>query len=216
MSHRHDFFGNTQTVASSTYDDLVAGTTTCQQRLDTAAYWAPSLLAADGMPVQPRSATAYYRAGPDVDPLTVEAYPPDLRLLGGGATGDGPQAAAGWTCRAGSPRSAEPADCAATVGLRLSIVFPDCWDGERTDSADHRAHVATSHGGVCPGTHPVAIPQLELVIDYGEVDPAGLRLSSGAVTTAHADFWNTWDQGKLETEVAACLNRQQVCSISSS
>lgn len=209
-SHRHDFFGNTTTSAASTYEALLDASTTCQQRLDTAAYWAPSLLAADGTPVVPMSATAYYRAGRGIEATTVQAYPPDLRMLGGGD-----EASAGWTCRAGSEKSATPPECAATAGLRLAIVFPDCWDGTHTDSADHRAHVATSAGGACPASHPVPIPVLELVIDYGPGDPRGLALSSGPVSSAHADFWNAWDQHKLETEVELCLRRQQVCAVSS-
>ncbi len=209
-SHRHDFFGNTTTAAGSTYEELLASPTSCQQRLDTAAYWAPSLLAVDGRPVVPIAATAYYRVGAGVDPLTVAAYPPDLRMLGGGSA-----ASAGWTCRAGSGRSVAPPPCAATTGLRLAVLFPDCWDGMHTDSADHRTHVATSDPAGCPDSHPVPIPQLELVIDYGDVDPAGLALSSGPVTAAHADFWNAWDQAKLESEVELCLRRQQVCAVSS-
>jgi Domain of unknown function (DUF1996) len=214
-SHRHDFFGNTTTAAGSTYEELLAGPTSCQQRLDTAAYWAPSLLAVDGAPVVPIAATAYYRVGAGVEPTSVETYPPDLRILGGGDTTGGGAVTAGWTCRAGSSWSAAPPGCAATSGLNLVIVFPDCWDGEHVDSADHRSHVAHSDDGRCPAPHPVPIPQLELVIDYGDVDPAGLSLSSGPVTSAHADFWNAWDQDKLETEVELCLRRQQVCAVSS-
>ena len=67
------------------------------------------------------------------------------------------------------------------IGLRLSVVFPDCWDGENVDSPDHRAHVAYSDRAGCPDSHPVPIPLLELVIDYGVVDPDGLALSSGPV-----------------------------------
>jgi hypothetical protein len=211
-SHRHDFFGNTTTSAASTYDELLAGQTSCQQRLDTAAYWAPSVLAGDGTPVVPIAATAYYRVAPGIDPATVEAYPPDLRILGGDATDDDVRFA-GWTCRAASALSASRPRCAATSGLKLAVVFPDCWDGVNTDSADHRAHVAGSAGGQCPGSHPVPIPQLELVVDYGVVDPVGLALSSGPVSSAHADFWNAWDQDKLETEVELCLRRQQVCAV---
>jgi Domain of unknown function (DUF1996) len=214
-SHRHDFFGNTTTSAGSTYEQLLAAPTTCQQRLDTAAYWAPSLQAADGPPVEPIAATAYYRVGAGVDPAAVKAYPPDLRMLGGGDTTDGDAGGAGWSCRAGSAREASPPRCAATSGLRLSVVFPDCWDGENVDSLDHRSHVAYGDAGGCPGRHPTPIPQLELVIDYGMVDPDGLTLSSGAVSTAHADFWNAWDQDKLETEVESCLRRQRVCGVSS-
>jgi hypothetical protein len=212
-SHRHDFFGNTATAAGSTYEQLLGSPTTCQQRLDTAAYWAPSVLAAEGTPIVPLAATAYYRVGPGIDADAVRAYPPDLRMVGGGETAAGPGAAAAWTCRAGTSRVAEPPACAGTAGLELSVVFADCWDGVATDSADHRSHVAYSAGGRCPSSHPVPIPQLELVVDYGTVEVAGLSLSSGPVSSAHADFWNTWDQDKLETEVDACLRRQQVCGV---
>lgn len=212
-SHLHDFFGNTTTAAASTYEELVDAPTTCQQRLDTAAYWAPALVAADGRPIRPIAATAYYRAGPGVDPTTVVAYPPDLRIVAGGETADGPEATAAWTCRAGSAKAAAPPSCPVTAGLAAAIVFADCWDGERTDSADHRSHVSYSRNGRCPSSHPAPIPQLELVIDYGDVDVHGLVLSSGLTSTAHADFWNTWDQAKLETEVELCLRRQQVCSL---
>ena len=41
MSHRHEFFGNTTTDADSTYESLLAGDTTCAQKLDRAAYWVP-------------------------------------------------------------------------------------------------------------------------------------------------------------------------------
>lgn len=212
-SHRHDFFGNTATEAGSTYAELLASPTTCQQRLDTAAYWAPSVLAADGTPIVPVAATAYYRVGPGIEPDRVKAYPPDLRMVGGGETAAGPEAPAAWTCRAGASRVAEPPACAASAGLELSVVFADCWDGVATDSADHRAHVAYSDDDGCPSSHPVPIPQLELVVHYGAVDVAGLSLSSGPVSSAHADFWNAWNQDKLETEVDACLRRQQVCGV---
>ena len=43
-SHSHDFFGNTTTDASSTYASLRAGSTTCHNPEDTAAYWVPTLL----------------------------------------------------------------------------------------------------------------------------------------------------------------------------
>ena len=109
-SHRHDFFGNTTTAAGSTYEELLTAPTTCQQQLDTAAYWAPSLLAVDGSPVEPVTATAYYRVGAGIDPTTVEAYPPDLRIVGGGDP-----ASAGWSCRAGSCTiEPSPPGCAAT------------------------------------------------------------------------------------------------------
>lgn len=214
-SHRHDFFGNTTATADSTYDDLVAGDTTCAQRLDTATYWAPSLLGADGSPVPPLGSTAYYRAGIGVDGAIVEPYPPGLMIVAGDPTADSPQptSVVAWACGSGGQRHAVPPPCTSGVGLRLLVTFPDCWDGRRLDSDDHRAHVSYSHEGVCPETHPIPIPQLQFAIDYPPMDPEGLTLASGPVETAHADFWNTWNQDKLATEVDLCLRQQHVCSL---
>ena len=214
-SHRHDFFGNTGTDADSTYETLIEGETTCTQRLDTATYWAPSLLDADGSPIEPVSATAYYRAGAGVDAETVAPYPAGLMMVAGDASAEAPQptSVVAWACGASGARRERPAECPDGVGPRLLVTFPDCWDGERTDSDDHRSHVAYSHQGACPTDHPTPIPQLQFAIDYPPVAPDGLSLASGNIVTAHADFWNTWDQRKLETEVDACLHRRLVCSL---
>lgn len=213
--HLHAFFGSTLTAADSTLDELVAGPSTCGNQRDTAAYWAPALFS-DGEPVEPLDSRAYYRAGEGVDPTTVEAYPPGLKLLAGDPAAQTPQSPAvvGWTCNAGADRLAQPPDCPIDATLRVILTFPDCWDGERTDSPDHRAHAAYSSGGACPDTHPVAIPQLQFAIDYPALGPETLTLSSGDVLGAHADFWNTWDQDALTREVTACLHRDAVCNVS--
>lgn len=217
-SHRHDFFGNAVTAASSTYDDLIGADTSCQQRLDTASYWAPSLLDTDGMPVVPLGSTAYYRAGGGVDPATVEPYPAGLMMVAGDAlsTEAQPTSVVAWSCGTGGTRAAAPPDCPDTVGPRLLVTFPDCWDGEHVDSDDHRSHVAYSHDGRCGPEHPVAIPQLQFTIEYPPVpgDPADLALASGETFTAHADFWNAWDEDKLADEVDLCIHRQLVCGVS--
>jgi len=217
MSHRHDFFGNTTTNADSTYESLLAGDTTCEQRLDTAAYWAPSLLDGDGDPVEPRRAIAYYRAGIDVDPTTVEPYPPGMAMIAGDAAATAPQplSVVSWSCGPGGPRRDSPPVCPYGAGLRLHLTFPDCWDGVHATSDDHRSHVAYSYRGECGDAYPVPIPQLQLVIDYVPVagDPGVLSLASGPITSAHADFWNAWDQAKLERDVRSCLYLDRVCSL---
>lgn len=217
VSHLHDFFGNEATGAASTYDELLAATTTCQQRADTAAYWVPALLDGDGEPIEPVRSVAYYRAGRGVDPATVQPYPPDLKIVAGDAAATGPQptSVVAWTCNAGGTRHAAPPDCGPDAGLRLLVTFPDCWDGERADSDDHRSHMAYSHGGECGDEHPVPVPQLQFAVDYPIIDDeAALRLASGPVHTAHADFWNAWDQDKLEHEIELCVVQQHVCGIS--
>jgi hypothetical protein len=216
-SHLHDFFGATTTASHSTVDDLAAGSTTCDQPHDRAAYWAPALLD-HGVPVVPTRAVAYYRPGVSVDPATVRPYPFGLKMLGGDPHTADPQSTAdvAWSCGTGSVRTPIPGTCADGRPLRLAVSFPDCWDGEHLDSADHRAHVARSRGGTCPDTHPVPIPQLLLAISY-PVTGSGhdLSLASGPITGAHADFFNAWDQDKLATEVEACLHRGLVCGLAS-
>jgi hypothetical protein len=214
-SHLHDFFGNVTTDADSSATELNDQGTTCQNKLDTAAYWAPALLL-DGAPVTPSGSVAYYRAGPGLDPASVHPYPAGLMMVAGDPTATEPQAptVAAWHCGASPILSSQPPTCPRTAPLGVRIAFPDCWDGERLDSDDHRAHVAPSARGRCPEDHPVAIPQLILEVHYPVTgDPAGLELASGGVHGVHADFLNAWDQAALEREVRACLNGGKVCGV---
>ena len=49
-------------------------------------------------------------------------------------------------------------------GLRLELLFPNCWNGKDVDSPDHRSHVAHAPGvmgtGDCPADFPVRLPTL--------------------------------------------------------
>jgi hypothetical protein len=214
-SHRHDFFGNVATDARSTPSDLVGGDTSCQNKGDTAAYWAPAVLR-DGVPVTPLGSVAYYRPGAGVDPSGVRAYPAGLVMIAGDGDADGPQPleVAAWHCGASPVLHVEPPTCPRTAPLGVRIAFPDCWDGQRLDSDDHRAHVARSDDGRCPPGHAVAIPQLIFEVHYpitGDAD--GVELASGGRRGVHADFVNAWDQETLEREVRACLNRSKVCGV---
>jgi hypothetical protein len=219
-SHLHVFFGATGTDAASTAEALSTGATTCDQPLDTAAYWAPALLR-DGEVVAPVGSVAYYRAGPGVDPATVEPYPFGLMMVAGNAaaTAAQPLEVVAWSCGAGSIRAVTPPRCPENRNLRLLVTFPDCWNGTdlRGPDTDLVAHVAYSHRGECGPTHPVPVPQLQLAVEYPVTgSPDGLELASGGLLTAHADFVNSWHQDRLEREVRNCLHRQVVCDVSSS
>jgi hypothetical protein len=216
-SHQHVFFGNTTTDADSTVDDLAAGDTTCDQHLDLASYWAPALLD-HGQMVEPSGAVAYYRPGVGIDPASVEPYPYGLMMVGGDQVAAEPQPldVVAWSCGTGSERAATPPTCPDGRPLRMAVSFPDCWDGERLDSPDHRGHVARSAAGACPGSHPVALPQLLLTISY-PITGGGhdLALASGSLVTGHADFFNAWDEDKLRTEVESCIQRGLTCGVAS-
>ena len=214
-SHLHDFFGNTATGARSTAAGLRGGETTCQNRLDAAAYWAPALLV-DGTPTMPLGSVAYYRPGVEVDPASLTAYPAGLVMLAGDPSTSGPQPleVAAWHCGASPILHASPPTCPETAPLGMRIAFPDCWDGEHLDSEDHRSHVGYSDDGRCPSDHPVATPQLIFEVHYPVTgDPSGLTLASGDVHGVHADFLNAWDQDALEREVRVCLHLAKVCGV---
>jgi Domain of unknown function (DUF1996) len=206
-SHDHTYFGNTSTKASSTPASLrAAGQTTCRPHADTAAYWAPTLFVR-GDPVAPRYAVAYYvRRSVDL----VRPFPPGLKMIAGNAAARAPQDArvTFWSCGAESFSSSIP-DCVTgrQGALRLKVTFPDCWDGRRLDSADHKSHMAYSSGGRCPASHPVAVPGLVIVIQYPVSGGAGAELASGGDFSGHADFVNAWDQRTLAALVDRYLNR---------
>jgi hypothetical protein len=82
---------------------------------------------------------------------------------------------------------------------------------------DPDLHVSYSRDGTCPPSHPVPVPQLQLVVEYPPVpgpELDSLALASGNIHTGHADFWNAWDQQKLVNEVARCIRRDLVCGVS--
>lgn len=211
-AHLHEFFGNVAVDAHSDVADVADADTTCETQADRASYWVPALLDEDGARVPTTGAAVYYRAGRAVDPDDVVPYPHGLAMIAGEARSIRPQptSVVGWSCSANPARSDAPPDCAGD--LRLRITFPDCWNGEDLRSDDHRSHVAYSDEDGCPASHPVAVPQLELVIRYEHTGSSdGLMLSSGSPETAHADFWNMWEPDALAREVSACIAGDVVC-----
>jgi hypothetical protein len=204
-SHDHTYFGNTSTNAFSTPASLrAAGTTTCRVRQDTAAYWAPTLFF-QGRAVEPRGAIVYYvrRTAEQVQP-----FPAGLKMIAGNAAARAAQGTriTSWSCGRRSTVSTTIPTC-SFGSLRLQVTFPNCWDGSRLDSADHKAHMAYSAEGVCPASHPVEVPGLTIVIHYGISGGSGAELSSGGQFSGHADFVNAWNQATLSAFVDRYLNR---------
>jgi Domain of unknown function (DUF1996) len=231
-SHVHTFFGNTTTNASSTLSSLLKGKTTCRTAGDTAAYWVPTLYD-HGREVRPSKAQLYYvvRGYHQMSP-----FPPGLRVVAGNAAATSPQGeevtywscgASGITARIG-PRPSKcgvlsarfhgvAQRCATCPKLKnfmirkktwveLHVNFPDCWDGRHLDSADHRSHMAYSRDYVCPASHPVKVPLIRLNIRYSLLDGRGVVLSSGGQLSAHADFFNAWDERALARLIDACFH----------
>ena len=216
-SHLHVFFGNVASNADATLDSLLGQGTTCEQQQDTASYWAPALLD-NGQLIEPVKSVAYYRAGVGIDPTTVVAFPPGLLMIAGDAmaTEAQPTSVVAWSCGSGGMRDELPPSCPEDRGLRIDITFPDCWDGKNLDVDGHRTHMHYSSNGKCPSSHPVSVPQLIFSVAYPvHGDASQLQLASGGLMTGHADFINSWDQEKLEEEVALCIGRDIVCGVTS-
>jgi hypothetical protein len=119
-------------------------------------------------------------------------------------------------CGSSTQLRAEPPVCPPSAPLHMVLTFPDCWDGKRVRSDDHRSHAAYSDAGECPATHPVHVPQLTVSVTYPISGPDHeLTLASGSVYSAHGDFLNAWDREGLEREVENCIRRGAVCDLAS-
>jgi hypothetical protein len=205
--HEHVFFGNRSTKSHSTYRSMRKADTSCRLGADTSGYWVPALVDPDGNLVRPHGAFTYYRSVGALEDVWIHAFPKDFRMISDDFH---------FHCGEDRNESPVPIDCSNVAGgkrLRLTVVFPSCWDGRRTDSKDHMRHVAFPTGKGCPRSHPVPIPRLAIIAQFNVQNAAGYLLSSGSPTTAHGDFWNTWHQKTLRNLVRRCLGRgiTQLC-----
>lgn len=212
-SHNHDFFGNTSTDALSTLRSLSQAGSSCVRKADRAAYWTPALMH-KGSYIEPANLRAYYRVFGSRE--TVHPLPPGLRMIAGDAKAKTvqPPHITNWQCH-GSNRHAAPADpgptCQPGEALQLKVNFPNCWDGRRLDSRDHKSHMAYEVGGRCPTTHPVNVARLSVEVTYRSHGSTGLGLASGGAWTAHADFINTWDTYTQRALVEWCMRGGRAC-----
>jgi len=195
-SHNHTFIGNRSVDADTTPTSLLGGTTSCESDFDSSAYWVPTLFAGR-QDVEPLTAIVYYV---NRSRERISAPPKGLVMLAGNsvATSRQPKGVVSWSCGevGGRPRYATIPACRADSMLQLQATFPNCWDGRRLDSPDHRQHVKYTSRGLCPASHPVALPTIVLIVLYPPV-PRGSQVASGGLA-AHADFMNGWDQTELE------------------
>ena len=229
-SHLHEFFGNRQTDAATTARALRRRVrTTCIRDdeakgapgpADSSAYWVPAVYVGNRR-VPAFNFGAYYSSGPRRF-RAIKPFPPRLRMIAGDSSGRAPQMIGPsqvylWECNGATrvPATRYSAPTCATPDLRLQVTFPDCWDGRRLDSRDHKSHMAYSAQAgrrrACPSSHPVAVPVLKLLLRYRTRGGADVKLASGPVQTAHADFMNGWDQRELAKLVRRCLNRNKYC-----
>lgn len=213
--HSHDFFGNATTDGASTLESLLAGTTTCADGADRSAYWVPTLYKA-GQIVEPVDMRAWYGVAAGLSASELSPLPNGLKAITGDVAAQAPQdtAVVGWRCGSElGPRVANPPSCPADATLTLQLTFPPCWDGVNLDSADHRSHLSVTVDGACPPSHPVAVPQLTTVIDYGLTgSQPDLEIATGALVGVHGDVFVAWADGRQETLIGRCLVATADCA----
>ncbi|MDP9299837.1 MAG: DUF1996 domain-containing protein, partial [Actinomycetota bacterium] len=220
-SHMHDFFGNKTTDAASTLESMLAGRTTCRAASDTAGYWTPTPFL-NGRQIRPTVMRIYYIGGGGTD---IETIPAGLQMIGGDKLAQSPDENphVRWYCGrrtdVATPIMAAPYDCSPwrqytfVDGVVAIIDLPSCWDGTGLRPED----VAYRVGGGCPYEFPHVLPRLSERLHLGVMNPLaadgtmGLTLSSGPYWTMHADFWNTWQQERLDELVAQCIDAGVHC-----
>jgi hypothetical protein len=209
MSHDHSFFGNTTTNAFSTLKSLQKGATSCQRPEDTASYWAPTLLL-NNKRVTPVEADIYYRRS---TLAKVRPFPQGLKIVAGNAMSLKKQSehVVFWNCSTDPTAPSITIPSCPTPSLHVHVRFPNCWDGTHLDSPDHHSHMAYSKNGFCPKSHPVAVPQIMLIIQYPVASDTPLQVASGGQLTGHADFFNAWKPKELKRLVDYCLNALRAC-----
>jgi len=247
--HLHQWFGNTSGNAQSTYRSLrTTGQSSCMGPLNRSAYWIPAMLNGRGQVIRPDYIFVYYKRVPSraaicgADGGKCRALPRGLRFVFGFDTKrmDRKQPENllfHWKCatpqntyRGGLEQRFDRLDCPAGNTLMVTLSAPDCWDGKRLDSADHRSHIVhrvnnpNDGHAYCPRSNPLLVPQYTVGVAYNVA--AGERiqdwyLSSDRMagmpqmppgSTFHADWYGAWDDPTMRAWMANCIDRLLSCS----
>ena len=223
-THLHAYFGNTGARFDSTPSSIRnSGNSTCLGgTANRSSYWVPALIdTRDRTPVRPHEMVTYYTHGRVPGP-EIEPHPAGLRILAGSAMSSSSQTHVRWWCPGdrGHYESYISPNCNPNEELKLSVTFPQCWNGRDTHSSDqsHMAYPGWNTG--CPDSHPIAVPQVNLnVIWHLDGHPTtDLRMSSDMYSqdrpggySGHADWFDGWDRDILETWVSECVNEELYC-----
>jgi hypothetical protein len=231
----HDFFGNTHTDAWSGFSSLRKHPeTTCDNKADSSAYWAPSLRLPDGTVVQPAYQKTYYQAS-NVEQYPLTPFPAGLALLAGDHHGTQPNGRITFLCANGKGYSNKVGEVCGlrkakdVVQFNIGIQFPNCWDGIHLKPMHGMTNAAYDVKGQCPSGYPVKIPTVNMNVAYvlkgiTSLDTAKAQLSLdptmngdtreehwGSLYTAHADFINGWTEQGARFMTDLCMNQGMDC-----
>ena len=223
----HDFFGNTHTDASSSRETLrKLEETTCDNKADSSAYWAPSLRLPDGTIVKPAYQKTYYQAS-NVETWPLQPFPAGLSLLAGDHHGSAPNPHITFLCANGKGYTTKTGEVCGlrkagdAVQFNIGIQFPNCWDGVNLKPAHGVANATYDTKGQCP-TVNMNIAYVLPTISSLDTSKAQLSLDPimhgdereerwGSLYTAHADFMNGWTEEGARFMTELCMNRGLDC-----
>ncbi|MDX3849519.1 DUF1996 domain-containing protein [Streptomyces sp. AK02-01A] len=233
--HMHDYVGNQANDAFASDDALAAGESSCRNQGDKSTYYWPVLRLQNGQDeadvnadgggkegnvgeIQTPAQVTLKFVGSPVSRVT--AMPRFLRIITGDAkafvNGDA-NANASWSCTGFENRQLKDKYPICPRGSKVvrTFKFQSCWDGQNTDSANHRTHVAfADRNGRCQNGFQ-AIPQLQQRIVYNVPPGPGFAVDSfpeqlHKPVTDHGDFINVFDE-RLMNRVVSCLNSGRAC-----
>ncbi len=213
-AHEHVFTGNLGVPKGvHDYDTAIQQGTTCTKEGDTAAYWTPTARKADGSLI-PAKMIVYY----DCMVKPCQVFPKDFGMVTKMLTqqfSSKQRSYGGWNCDNADPLQPtwEGLQCpGGSQVVTLRIFFPYCWDGVTPETRNYSAHMfyPTGYPTVqkCDAGQ-IELPRIRLNSNFQVTSmPPGTVFSSDAMNgtsggrSAHADFWNTWQQPALEALVA--------------
>ncbi|WP_338423496.1 DUF1996 domain-containing protein [Streptomyces gobiensis] len=233
--HVHDYVGNQDSNAFASDRDLARANTSCANQEDQSSYYWPVLRLQNGQNERDANQAGGGKdgnIGPIQTPATVDltfegnprskvvAMPRFLRIITGDAkafTGGTDNANASWSCTGFEDRQLTDKYPICPQGSQLvrTFRFQSCWDGQNTDSANHRTHVdfANDDGSCDNGFQP--IPQMIQRITYDLPPGPGFAVDSfpeqlHKPITDHSDFINVMSE-RLMQKAVNCINQGRTC-----
>ncbi|MER6689602.1 DUF1996 domain-containing protein [Streptomyces minutiscleroticus] len=242
--HLHDYVGNQSNDAFANNDTFAAAETSCTNQGDKSSYYWPVVRVQDGSSdfdanndgggkegnvgkiLKATQAEIKFVGNPR---SKVVAMPKFLRIITGDAkafTNGTANANANWSCTGFENRqlSDKYPICPEGSSVVRTFKFQSCWDGQNTDSANHRSHVAFADaGGNCANGFK-AIPQLQMRLVYDIPAPTvengqvqnpyavdGFPEQLHKPITDHDDFINVFDEN-LMNKMVKCINTGKRCT----
>jgi len=226
--HVHTFYGPLGFHPDTTYEDLIntpPELSTSPVEENQSLYWHPSIYEVtdngDGTETFTRVSNLdsgpYYRWDNSVEPKT-EAFPPAFRMIAGSDDNGANVGDNMFTECCDLNSDGEEESCQEwdrlffperSCGfLGIAFAMPTCWDGvELGNNNNHKDHMRyTEDGqvdGECPPGFNHRVPQIQLFVRIPGYKGGKYQLSDGR-SEFHVDFFNGWQEGKLQEIIDGC------------